>query len=249
MVNIFFSGGAAGTVRWLGINGKLDVNIDKMSDLDFYLHFGNITDPFSVKTRQEYYEPLYEGCSDEVSKEIRRLNRLLKNDNEICIWYSSKNADEYLGMLAVVEKYQDKIIWLSDCSNICEAIPLIDEDSEFDKPEKNLITEAQLKKITELWNEVKSKNAALRIVENGVINNYPEDFLDEYIYKELGNEEKRAANIFPPILERYSRVYGFLMYRLHQLVDNGEIIILQEGYAHNGPELVKDFLKSTIKKV
>ena len=248
MVNIFFSCGAAGTVKHLELCGKLDIYTEKFAAIDLDLHFGNITDPFSVKKRKQYYEVIFDGFSDIVSRCIRELNKLMKMDNEICVWYSSKNADEYLGMLAVVDKYKDKKIWLCDCSDICEAIPLIDENKEFDKPEKNLITEAQHKEFAELWNEVKSKNAALRIVENGVINNYPEDFLDEYIFKELGNEEKRVAYIFPPILERYSRVYGFLKYRLHQLVDEGEIIVLQEGYAYNGPELVKDFLKSIIKK-
>ena len=35
-----------------------------------------------------------------VSEEIRRLKKYLKKENSVCIWFSKKDADEYLGMLA-----------------------------------------------------------------------------------------------------------------------------------------------------
>ena len=71
-----------------------------MMSLELFLHAGNISVPMSVHSRKKVYDAYFDGYFGIVSEEIRRLKKYLKKENSVCIWFSKKDADEYLGMLA-----------------------------------------------------------------------------------------------------------------------------------------------------
>lgn len=78
--------------------------------------------PFPCPYIQEkkVYDAYFDGYFGIVSKEIRRLKKYLKKGNSVCIWFSKKDADEYLGMLAVIEYLsgKGKTIYLCDYTDI-----------------------------------------------------------------------------------------------------------------------------------
>ena len=119
MLNVFFRDSGAGAAKFmrkpLGIEDG-----SSYTSVGLFLHAGNLENPFVFKTRKYLY---YENCGW-ISDGLKRFKKALSSDNNICIWYSSKDTDEYLGMLATVDYLSDKgkKIWLCDYSGICFSI-------------------------------------------------------------------------------------------------------------------------------
>ena len=101
--------------------------IDKNSlcSIELYLHGGDISLPFDVKKRKDFYETGYckRYCCT-AQRQINKFSKMLKSDGEICIWLSRKCIDEYLGMLWTVYNYKNyaKNIFLCDCTELVDAI-------------------------------------------------------------------------------------------------------------------------------
>ena len=98
MLNIFFDGSTEGTAH--SCKTQLGLEGETMMSLELFLHAGNISVPMSVRSRIKVYDAYFDGFFGIVSEEIRRLKKYLKKENSVCIWFSKKDADEYLGMLA-----------------------------------------------------------------------------------------------------------------------------------------------------
>ena len=255
MINLFFSAPDAGYLRHLSRKKVMNTYIDNIVVLDLDLMVGNIRTPFSVKSRNYEYESLYEERNKHVSKQIMNFEKLLKDETEICIWYSSEDTNGYLGMLAVVERSSSRkvSVLLCDYGNICNNKT---EDEECFKtviypPSKMILTENILHSLLNEWSELQEKNTALRLIEKGKVVSYPEDYLDNYIFESIGNDAVRATAVFTyePLFNKYPRIYCFLMYRLHRLIDSGKIIVVEEGMMEYGSYgMIKDFLRSIIKK-
>ena len=255
MMNVFFSDADAGYLKYLCHKKVMNTAIDNIVVLELDLMVGNIKDPFSVKSRYYEYESLYEERSDLVSKEIRKFKKLVKNETEICLWYSSIDTNEYLGMLAVIEWFSGKnvTIRLCDYGKICDSYIEDDEISKtkIEPPAQKILSENERSSLLEEWSKLKEENAPLRMIENGKVVSYPEDHFDRYIFEAIGTDAVRATEVFTyePLFKKYPRVYCFLMYRLHRLIDSGEIIVVEEGMMEYGPYgMIKDFLRSIIKK-
>ena len=78
MLNVFFSDPDAGYLRHLSCKKVMDTTIDNIAVLEFDLMVGNITTPFSVKSRMYEYESLYEERYKHVEGEIRKFKKLVK---------------------------------------------------------------------------------------------------------------------------------------------------------------------------
>ena len=98
LLNIFFRGSVEGTAHCF--KNQLGLEDENMMSLELFLHAGNISVPMSVHSRIKVYDAYFDGYFGIVSEEIRRLKKYLKKENSVCIWFSKKDADEYLGMLA-----------------------------------------------------------------------------------------------------------------------------------------------------
>ena len=98
----------------------------------------------------------------------------MKKGNSVCIWFSKKDADEYLGMLAVIEYLsgKGKTIYLCDYTDIFDLMlyhehyTLTDDDEiiknelVFDKlPKKNILSMAEYQQFMQELNEIKAVNA------------------------------------------------------------------------------------------
>lgn len=255
MINLFFSAPDAGYLRHLSRKKVMNTYIDNIVVLDLDLMVGNIRTPFSVKSRNYEYESLYEERNKHVSKQIMNFEKLLKDETEICVWYSSEDTNGYLGMLAVIEWFSGKnvTIQLCDYGEICDSY--IEDDEIFktiiESPAQKILSENERSSLLEEWSKLKEENAPLRMIENGKVVSYPEDHFDRYIFEAIGTDAVRATTVFTyePLFKKYPRVYCFLMYRLHRLIDSGEIIVVEEGMMEYGSYgMIKDFLRSIIKK-
>ena len=61
----------------------------------------------------------------------------------------------------------------------------------------------------------------------------------------IGTDAVRATEVFTykPLFKKYPRVYCFLMYRLHRLIDSGEIIVVEEGIEYKTNYKIGDKIK------
>lgn len=123
MVNLVFSDSANGILMHKRELFRIDKN--SLCSIELYLHGGDISLPFDVKKRKDFYETGYckRHCCT-VQSQIKKFSKMLKSDGEICIWFSRKCVDEYLGMLWTVYNYKNyaKNIFLCDCTELVDAI-------------------------------------------------------------------------------------------------------------------------------
>ncbi len=249
MVNVFFSGSGEGSARTfsqeLGIKGEYYTNAP------LFLHAGNIKDPFVYKTRKYLYE--LDDCASWQSIEIKRFKKNTTASKDICLWYSTKDTDEYLGMLATLDYFsdKDKNIWLCNYSDICTAMPYIDLVKEpFTPPERHIITAEEHERYAVEWHKLQETNAPLRILKDGKITDFPENYIDEHIFEIAGNKEIRIGVICGEILANFlPRMLVFTEYRIHQLIEMGEFVIIKQGMTDaviGGP--AKYFSYSVIKR-
>ena len=262
MLNIFFGGHIEGTAhafrKELGLEGEI------MTSLELFLHAGDISVPMSVRSRIKVYDAYFDGYFGCVSEEIRRFKKYLKKENSVCIWFSKKDADEYLGMLAVLEYLsgKGKTIYLCDYTDIFELLQFrehyaITDDDEIiqnelviDKlPKKTMPSMAEYQQYMQELKELKAVNAELRIIKDGRIINLPEDYIDDKIFRLIGDKEVPVHKIVGTILsEDLPRMLAFTCYRLHQLLDSGKLILVKQGVVQQGIYgWAKEFFKSVVK--
>lgn len=262
MLNIFFDGSTEGTAhacrKQLGLEGE------NMMSLELFLHAGNISIPMSVHSRIKVYDAYFDGYFGIVSAEIRKLKKYLKKENSVCIWFSKNDADEYLGMLAVIDYLsgKGKTIYLCDYTDIYDLLlyhdhyiitdddEIIENELVIDKlPEKTILSMAEYQKYMRELNELKAVNAELRIMKDGKIQNMPEDYNDNKIFQLIGNEEVPVYKIVGTILsEDLPRMLAFTNYRLHQLLESGKLSLVKQGVVQQGIYgWAKEFFKSIVK--
>lgn len=250
MINLFFSGSAAGNVYNQPIEfGLSDKNV---VCIVLSLHAGDISEPFNVNSRKEVYNAYFEFSSG-VSSDIRRFKQLLKKDNEICIWYSSRDVDEYLGMLAIVaDSYiNGHTIYLCDCEQVCESIAVLDENADLSKIEKHLITAEESSSFLSQWSSLQAENAPLRIMDNGKIISKSINYADDLIYNVIGDSETVIADICSALMKDYlARKLAFILLRIRQLIEAGKLEIVKRvkcDECYGKP--FEDILKCTVKTV
>lgn len=238
MLNILFSDSAGGSVRLLGLLGQLDLDTDRIACVELSLYIGNIDNPFSLTSRRSIYELILEGFSDDPIRQIRKLNRMMKNENEICIWYSKRDIGEYLGMLAIIDRYKDENIdiYLCDFTDICFSLRYVSHIGEFEPPVKKHLIKAECKTFVKEWETIRDNKLPLRLMIDGKVKCFPEDHLDNDILEAMGNVEITPPIIYQRLFDKYPLFYGFILYRLRHLIEKGSITVIEEGFAEYGDE-------------
>lgn len=250
MINLFFSDTDAGTSKLYA--KELGIDNEQFTSLSFGLHTGNIKEPFSVSSRRDTYDLYSDVWSSIVSDDIRELKKLIKKDNEVCIWFSTDDTDRYLGMLASVEWLSQKgvAIYLCDHSDFFEKYHSDEESVDFKPFERHMITDEEKTRYTAEFKRLKEENAVLRSAINGKIVSLPADYIDDKIFEIVGTEEIRVAEICGEILcNVLPRHLMFITCRIRQLVDMGEFEVIKHGKLTNevygGGD---DFMKSVIRR-
>lgn len=234
MVNLFFSGSAEGSghhhSKALGIQGET------LESITLELSTGNISTPFNVTSRRDVYNSQYE-LDWSVSSGIRRLKKALKTDKQLCLWYSAKSIDEYLGMLASVAQFDGTgiNIYIADCTEICDAVVYLQDEDDVEPVERHLLTVSEKDKLLKEWERIRSENAPLRIIKEGEVIGLPADYIDKVIFSIIGGDEVVVAKIFENFpWDEYPVKVTFIYYRLRQLIAEGKITVIQEGWDTSG---------------
>lgn len=251
LINLFFSDSAAGTIAF----GREVLGIERgtIYSLDLKLHAGDISLPFSIEKRRDVYNSYFE-LESVTQGQIKKLENAMEKENEICFWYSRKDVDEYLGMLAVLSQYNGKGItfYKCDCSDHCERISCIHEINELIGVQQVKMSNDEVALLLDEWKHLQKQNTALRLLKDGKITSYPEDYIDERIYSIIGDKEFRVAYICEHLLKcnDMSAKLAFILSRIRQLIGNGKLLLTKEGYtsadAHYG-EPMKDIMKCYVK--
>ncbi len=248
VLNIFFSGSSEGEAYFhrkeLGIDGE------KMVSVTLALHAGDISKPMSVNSRRKVYNAWFDCMSDNISAEIRRLKKCLNKENNVCIWYSVKDTDEYLGMLAMLEYLngKGKNIFLCEYSDLVNVLAYLEDVTIQKPPEKKHLDGLKYQLLIDEWYGIKEINSELRIIRNGRIENLPADYMDKRIFEIMGDNEIKIANITQELLSSdFPRLLYFINYRIRQLIDLGEINLVKQGMVDEGIYgTMRDFLRSTV---
>lgn len=250
MLNIFFSGSSEGKAHFrrkeLGIDGE------DCTSLDLFLHAGDISIPMSVSVRSKVYDVVYDGYSSIESDEIRLLKRKLKKENSVCIWYSIKDTDEYLGMLAVLEYLngKGKTIYLCEYSDMVDVLYYLDDKEITAPPERKILAMNKYQRFMNEWAEIKKVNAELRIIRNGKIENMPADYIDQRIFEIVGDGEVTVYSIIQPILcDDLPRMLAFIKYRIQTLIDCGQLEVVKQGMVQQCVYgRMKEFMKTIVRR-
>lgn len=250
MINLFFSSSDAGTSKLYA--KEFGIDNEQFISLSFGLHTGNIKEPFSVSSRRVTYDLYYDEWNSIVSDDIRELKKLIKKDNEVCIWFSTSDTDRYLGMLASVEWLSQKgvSIYLCDHGAFFDEYHSDEEAVDFQPFERHMITGEEKTKYMSELQHLKEENAALRSIIDGKVVSLPADYIDDKIFKAAGTEDIRVSQIVYEIISKIlPRHLMFITCRIRQLVDMGEFEIIKYGKltteVYGGGD---DFMKSVIRR-
>ena len=219
--------------------------------VELKLYAGDIRTPFSVNSRREIYGAYFEELVDSVAESIRRLKKALKEDNSVCIWYSEKEAEEYLAMLAFVEWLTDKgaVIYLCDYTEACPDM-YTNCDCEFlFRPEMNLLTNEERSKYLAELECLKKENTKLRMYSNGRIVSLPEDSYDERILEVIGDKEMQTIMVYPELCDEMPHMLTFILYRIRCMIASGVLEVVKDGKIESGMYGTgDDFGKTIVRK-
>ena len=249
MINLFSDEFIAGIA--CSKERKLCLDRGTILSVHLQLYAGDIRTPFSVSSRCEIYGAHFEELVDSVAESIRRLKKALKKDNSVCIWYSEKEADEYLAMLAFVEWLTEKgaVIYLCDYTEACPDLNT-NRDCEFlFRPEMHLLTnEERTRYLTEL-KRLKNENTKLRVFSNGRIVSLPEDRYDERILEVIGEREMKTIMVYPELWDEMPLMLTFILYRIRCLIASEVLEVVREGKIESGMYGAgDDFGKTIVRK-
>lgn len=251
VINLFFSDMAAGSGACH--RKKFGIELDSIYRLSLLLHAGDISDPFSVSKRRDVYNAYFEFDTD-IAKQIRRLKKALKKDEQLCLWYSRYDVDEYLGMMAVLCQFNGKGIsfYKRDCSDICECVSYLQCDDEIGDVQISPFTNDEISGALSEWERISSENSALRTLKDGKVIGLHADHIDDRIYSTIGDNETRVAEICSQILQQedMSRKLNFILLRIRQLLGEDKLELV--GYAPSDPHYglpgEEDIMKWIVKR-
>ena len=251
MVNLFFSGIACGSGH---VHRKaLGIDNETLTPLNLQLYVGDISSPYNICLRRDVYNAYFEMDSD-VSSNLRRLKKLLKNDKQLCLWYSSLDVDEYLGMLATIAHFDGKgiLFYLADCCEMCESIPDLQMVKvKIKKIERRALSNEDKTKLLAEWARIQAENAPLRILKDGKVIGLPADYIDERLFSFMGEKEVQITDLCQEFLRgELSCRLTYLLWRLRQLIEKGTIVVVKEGWDTEGfyGAPMKNFVRCIIKK-
>lgn len=235
MINLFFSSGAAGGAHLQ--RRKLGIQYETITSINLNLFAGNITEPYNISLRREVYNAHYD-LTPSVSEQMRKLKKLLKNDKSLCLWFSQKNTDEYLGMLATVHHFDNKgiVIYLCDCTVLYDCLFELQMRKDVNPIERHILSLTEKELFLLELKRLQSENTMLRITKNGKVISIQDDYYDNAIFDFIGDKEVKVVDICKYLIENkleLSDKYTFILMRIKQLIAENKIILVKEVYDNN----------------
>ena len=257
MINLFFGGAASGSANLH--RRKLGIQEEIIADIDLMLFAGDISDPFNVRLRREVYNSHYD-LDPSVSEDLRNLKRLLKKDHSLCIWFSSHNTNEYLGMLATISHFGNKgiTLYICDCTDICDGLSDLQFRENVDPIERHALSLSEKEKYLAEWSKLQSENTMFRVTKDGKVISFPEDYYDSAIFDFIGDKEIKVVSICEYMIQNFNEIsdkYTFILMRIRKLIAQNKLILVKEvcdnndGY-YGKPEknIMKYIVKNTDNK-
>ena len=230
MVNLFFTSTAEANGRYyrkrFGIDGEALVSVSLSLDT------GNISEPYNVVSRREVYNANFLPEAS-ISGEIKRLYKALKNDDQLCFWYSAIDVNEYLGMLASVSQFGGGALklYLADCTRLCESLSKLQLDEEKVPDLRHPLSADEIGKLLGEWERIRVENAAVRIIKGGKVAGFPDNYIDDAIYSVMGDNSIKTSALFERFpWTHYPVSATFMNYRIRQLISDGRIDVVELGW-------------------
>lgn len=213
-------GGVGCLKRYYVEKGIDDYNI---YSFNLELSFGDIKN-----NRRAFLEELYEIDFD-YEELLKKLESEISDDVVLRIWSSKRNDNAYLLLLFICDRLKNKIdkmkvVFVSDYNDyICNVGSLDYKEIEEILKYEQEINKNKILEYATLWDELKSINSELRVLENGIVKNkryadYYEDILN--VLEEKG--ECTIANLVGECMARHLindglTIYSYIIDRLISL--------------------------------
>lgn len=227
MIHLTFGGFGAGTLNLF----REQLNITKKDTLlypDLALQAGEISEPFDMKLRKKVYQSLYTCCYTEERELMKNACEILQNCDEFTIWYSSLWPDDLLSMMLFVHLYKQKRIYLQDMSYAGLNLAHIQDLETIELHEAVELTAERKEVISKEWISLVNEHTNLRVLSEGRIISVPDNYYDEEILAEIGEEEVKVAQLASKFCQRHYCYCVSFMYRMMNYIRNGTLTVTKK---------------------
>lgn len=221
------------------VNGKAQKNLlektelfekENIIDMSLLLNIGNIKNIEEIEIRNE--------CNEKIltKEKIDNFKNRIKENENIRIWYSSIDSEDYCFFLYIIylaQKQNIKIKTIDVGIDNKWSITNYDKNEiqEIIKFEEEL-TEKEINNICKIWNQLEKENSDLRIIESKKIKSVNYEYLDKKILSELKthNEIMETKLLINIRNKRIGNIHGFIIYdyRIKELIKQNKIKIIRE---------------------
>ena len=264
MINVIFSSCTIGALKTANSrqikNKKIIDSSDSLLCINLELDEGHISDNGTENVRRNFFQMLssreefseqYDKMFDNVLSTLKKLEKSLKQDEKIRIWYSDA-PNEFCGfcwLLAMLDSWNiknDRIIYVKLPGSI------LDENGEYATydgswyfgPEDLAGLEITQKHLTESyknfhieqWERAKQENTPLRIILNGQIISVYEDFYDSIILMESEKQKEifDETSLISSVLQKIPVTDRFVERRIEKMIDTGIFDVVDKRKHYEG---------------
>ncbi len=232
MINLCFMDSSQGCLKYA-------FKDEKVACLPLLVFWGNISNVLNVESREEIYRKFDNNYFNIVKFHINDFIKLVKNDQDIRIWYHSGNSLEFCGLLHAVSLLINYNIRIVDCNRIIKSKNITAKFrhtgeigpvllKELLIYEHNLTNE-EIVMYTKQWKTLLVENAPLRVINNGYVISTKLDFYDEIIKKYLPQETTNVINIIGDIIGHENIFYDyFIADRINYFISKGILLIVDK---------------------
>ncbi len=255
MLNVCFDGGEYGLIRIAMAGEKTNYSY---TDMDC----GKISHDDFNEARKGWIDRIYSFCTErEKSKTLKdehtRFNEIIKvakRDGELRVW-RAKNPATMCGFLHLMYSLQN-----IDCKVFVVDMPdcLGDREAHWDKSWSEIepddvriclnlqreISRIERDKYVQIWEQLSSENAELRVIIDGVLTSVPIDYLDDEILSYAPRDvDFKLGTLIGISLGNCSHYlsWGFIESRIEAMIDKGiiEVIERNDDPKYNGTTVIR----------
>ncbi len=209
------------------ISGEIDSD-ERKSEFVKVLGTGNFEDSEKFfKTQREDIDKLIDAAKEGEPIRVWNSHTPFSACAFAFVCYVLKNIDCHLSVVMLPQywgKTEKTILSYSDWAQIDPAwfylfLPLERRVSTVEKHSQSC-----------LWNDLRTENAALRALVNGILISVPEDFYDHIIIKSIPNKEFVMAQLIGTILRNYPLgvADGWYALRINKMIAENRLKIVED---------------------
>lgn len=235
---------------------------ENIIDMALLLNVGHINNLENIEKKITCDETI------NVKEKIEKLKEKLKQHNNVRIWFSSIDSEDYNFFHFIVylinkinKNIKINIIDVGTIKPIRKIVPTWSVSCYDTEEIKELLqftrvlTQEEISNISDEWKMLEQENSDLRIIENKKLKSVSYDFLDKRILEELSkNKEMDEIKLVSDMMcrERNNNdvggIYGCLIikYRIKELIKQNKIKIVRERLIMNA---IKELEKRTVIKI